>query len=94
MTTRMTESTCLLVGIVEIVVGWFGFLGVGHILAGIVEERHGRVINGFLFMVCWWIVIGVLAAITAVSAGLGIICTGPVWLIVPLISGISLMKGK
>jgi hypothetical protein len=73
--------------LIEIVLGIFGFLGVGHILAG-------RVVPGIVLLVSWWIAIalgwtvGVLIAV--LTLGLGF-CLAPIfWLGVPIASGIWL----
>jgi hypothetical protein len=73
--------------LIEIVLGIFGFLGVGHILAG-------RVVPGIVLLVSWWIAIalgwtvGVLIAVLTLGLGL---CLAPIfWLGVPIASGIWL----
>jgi hypothetical protein len=73
--------------LIEIVLGIFGFLGVGHIMAG-------RVVPGIVLLVSWWIAIalgwtvGVLIAVLTLGLGL---CLAPIfWLGVPIASGIWL----
>ena len=73
--------------LIEIVLGIFGFLGVGHILAG-------RVVPGIVMLVSWWIAIAlgwtVGVVIAVLTLGLGL-CLAPIfWLGVPIASGIWL----
>jgi hypothetical protein len=73
--------------LIEIVLGIFGFLGVGHILAG-------RVVPGIVMLVSWWVaialgwIVGVVIAVLTLGLGL---CLAPIfWLGVPIASGIWL----
>jgi hypothetical protein len=69
--------------LLEVVAGWLGFLGVGHIVSR-------RVVRGVLLMASWWL--GVLLGLTMVWAtgGLGIVCFVPIWLLGPIFSASSL----
>lgn len=91
-TKKMDESTMLLVVIAETLGGWFGFLGIGYLIAGVTEKKGSLVTTGFTLMVCWWLAVAVMAAATTVTAG----CGAPLWLVVqlvvPLVSGSYLMK--
>ncbi len=62
--------------------GYVGFLGIGHIYAG-------NVIGGLLMLVFGWALVGIVYTILSIlSLGLGFIILLPVLLAVPIISGV------
>ncbi len=65
----------------EAIFGYFGILGVGHAYAG----RLARAIG---LLVGWWAVLGLFGVLTAVSLGVAACLTVPVWIAVPVISGL------
>jgi hypothetical protein len=69
--------------LLEILLGWFGFLGIGNIYAG-------NVGTGIFLLVAWWIVIGGNVGLHLFTAG-AVCCFGvPFHLLVPVISGLLL----
>lgn len=89
---KRKKQLSLLGGVAEILGGWFGFLGIGWLIVGLAESNRQQVTNGILYMFLWWVVIGMLGGFSVITAGLGAACLGPIWLIVPLVSGNSVMK--
>jgi hypothetical protein len=89
--TRMPSSTnnprlnhdFLLAAALEAFAGWFGFLGIGNIILG---DRNG----GLSKMAIWWVALLVMATLTLCSQGLALLIVGPIWFVVPIISGASL----
>jgi hypothetical protein len=68
--------------ILEIIFGFFGLLGVGHVYSG-------RTALGILLMIGWWVMIGVGAFISTLTMGLTACLFGPLYLAGPIISGIQ-----
>ena len=66
----------------EIIFGIFGLLGVGHVYTG-------RIALGIVAMVVWWAYIAIATTITAGTLGLAACLFGPLYLAVPVISGIQ-----
>lgn len=64
-----------LVAIVEFAAGWFGFLGIGHMITG----NFG---TGCMTMLSFWIYIAVSAVVIALTGGLGLVICGPLTLII------------
>ena len=67
----------------EAVAGWFGFLGVGHLMMG--DSK-----TGMTMMIGWWIAIVVMLGAALGTLGSGLICIVPVWFVVPIISAFAL----
>jgi hypothetical protein len=68
--------------ILEIIFGIFGLLGVGHVYSG-------RFALGILLMIGWWIFIGIAAFISTLTLGIAGCLIGPMYLAIPIISGIQ-----
>ncbi|GIV90276.1 MAG: hypothetical protein KatS3mg055_2794 [Chloroflexus sp.] len=77
-----TEGAASIARWLEILFGIFGLLGVGHVYTG-------RIAVGIIAMVVWWIYMGVAVTISALTAGLASCLFGPLYLAVPIISGIQ-----
>ncbi|HUS17682.1 MAG TPA: hypothetical protein VM536_22015 [Chloroflexia bacterium] len=80
--------------VIEIIAGIFGFMGVGHILSG-------RVIQGIVLMVAWWVVAGLswilILPLLLVTCGLGICLLPFIWWAPPILSALwlrSQMTGR
>ncbi len=65
----------------EAIFGYFGILGVGHAYAG----RLARAIG---LLVGWWLVLALLGALTGLTLGVATCLVFPVFLVVPVISGL------
>jgi len=68
--------------ILEIIFGFFGFLGIGHVYSG-------RVALGIILMVGWWVFIAVAALISSFTLGIAGCFFGPLYIAGPIISGIQ-----
>jgi len=66
----------------ETIFGWFGILGIGHAYAG-------RLARGVVLLIAWWLGLALLAALSVVTLGLLACLAVPVWLAVPVISGLQ-----
>jgi hypothetical protein len=77
-----TEGAASIALWLEILFGIFGLLGVGHVYTG-------RIAVGIIAMVIWWIYIGVAVTISVGTLGLAGCLFGPLYLAVPIISGIQ-----
>jgi hypothetical protein len=66
----------------EIIFGIFSLLGIGHVYSG-------RTLLGILLMVGWWVYILVAGVISTITLGLGACVFVPIYLAVPIISGIQ-----
>ena len=66
----------------EIIFGIFGILGIGHVYTC-------RVLMGIAMMVGWWIYISAAVAITSLTVGIAGCIFGPLYIAVPIISGIQ-----
>ncbi|MBO9405114.1 MAG: hypothetical protein J7448_08525 [Thermomicrobium sp.] len=65
----------------EAIFGYFGILGVGHAYAG----RLGRAIG---LLVGWLVVLVLLGALTGLTFGVAACLVLPIWVAVPVISGL------
>jgi TM2 domain-containing membrane protein YozV len=70
--------------IVEALCGWFGFLGVGHLM-------RGYIVSGLALMVLWWLAILVLLFFVTHTLGAALCCMFPIWLLIPLLSASHLL---
>jgi hypothetical protein len=68
--------------ILEIIFGIFGLLGIGHVYSG-------RFALGILLMIGWWVFIGVGAFISSLTLGIAACLFGPLYIAVPVVSGIQ-----
>jgi hypothetical protein len=69
--------------LLEILLGWVGFLGIGNIYAG-------NVGTGIFLLIAWWIVVGGNGLAHILTGG-WICCFGvPFHLLVPVVSGLFL----
>jgi hypothetical protein len=66
----------------EIIFGWFMLLGVGHVYGG-------RKIIGIIIMIIWWIYIVFAALISSMTAGICACLFIPIYIAVPIFSGIQ-----
>jgi hypothetical protein len=73
--------------IAEVVAGWFGFLGVGHLIIG-------NVALGLLLLIGWWAAIIVFIGVGLGTLGVALICILPVWFVVPIISALTIFAVK
>ncbi len=66
----------------EIIFGIFSLLGIGHVYSG-------RTMLGIVLMIGWWIYIALAGFISAITMGLGACLLVPIYIAVPIISGIQ-----
>jgi hypothetical protein len=66
----------------EIIFGIFSLLGVGHVYSG-------RTLLGIVLMIGWWVYILVAGFLSTITLGLGACVFVPIYLAVPIISGIQ-----
>jgi hypothetical protein len=66
----------------EIIFGFFSLLGVGHIYTG-------RIALGIILMIGWWLYIILAAFVSSITLGIAACIFGPLYLAVPIISGIQ-----
>ena len=66
----------------EIIFGIFSLLGIGHVYSG-------RTLLGILLMVGWWVYIVVAGFLSTITLGIGACVFVPIYLAVPIISGIQ-----
>lgn len=71
--------------ILEILPGLFGFLGIGYMYAGYTT-------GGILRLVGWWIILVIAVIISAITAGIGLLCFAPFAIGVPIVSGLLLKE--
>lgn len=71
--------------VLEILPGFFGFLGIGYMYAGYTKE-------GIIRLIGWWVILGIGAFISALTAGIGFLCLLPIAIAGPIISGVLLKK--
>ena len=69
--------------VLEAVCGWVGFLGVGYLL-------RGQIGTGLAMMLLWWVVIAALIFFGIFSLGASLVCVGPIWFAVPVLSALAL----
>jgi len=88
-------NTRLFAAIIEVLLGWMGFLGVGHIILGFSEQRRSSIKLGVALLLGWW-VLGLLSAGCAIfTLGLGMLCllpAAPIYLLIPVLSGFAIVK--
>ncbi len=77
-----TEGAATVALWLEIVFGIFGLLGVGHVYTG-------RIGLGILAMIAWWIYIGISWTITGITFGLFSCLAIPLYIAIPIISGVQ-----
>lgn len=78
-----TEGAATTAMWLEIIFGIFSLLGIGHIYSG-------RIALGIILMIGWWTFIGITVLfILPITLGLGACVFVPVYLVVPIISGIQ-----
>ena len=68
--------------VLEIVFGLFSLLGVGHVYSE-------RIALGVGLMVGWWLYLGVAATITSLTTGIAACVLVPIYIAVPILSGIQ-----
>jgi hypothetical protein len=73
--------------VLEALLGWAGFLGVGYIV-------RGHILAGLALMITWWITLLVLFFLGVLSFGSGLACLGPIWFAVPLLSALALANRR
>ena len=66
----------------EIIFGLFSLLGLGHVYSG-------RTWLGIALMIGWWIYIAIASFFSTITAGLGLCLFVPIYIAVPIISGIQ-----
>jgi hypothetical protein len=66
----------------EIIFGLFSLLGIGHVYSG-------RTVLGIALMIGWWVYIFVAGVLSTVTLGLGACVFVPIYIAVPIISGIQ-----
>lgn len=71
--------------IIEILAGFFGFMGIGYLYAG-------YTLGGLLRLFGWFFCIFVAVLMMLVTLGIGLICIFPLMLIAPVISGLLLKQ--
>ena len=69
--------------VLEALCGWLGFLGVGYLV-------RGQIGTGLGLMVLWWLVLAAFVFFGLLSLGHGLVCAGPVWFVVPILSAVAL----
>jgi hypothetical protein len=88
----------VLAAAVEVILGWAGFMGIGHYLTGLAEEDAARRSAGFKLMAIWMaalLVLG-LGSVFSVLCCLGIpaLLVWPLYLIFPILSAAALLRPK
>jgi hypothetical protein len=76
------ESAGNIALVLEIIFGYFGLLGIGHVYTG-------RLGLGIALLIGWWIYAGVAGLITTITFGLALCLFVPIGLAVPIFSGIQ-----
>lgn len=71
-----------LAAIIEFAAGWFGFLGIGHMIGG----EFG---TGCMTMIGFWVYLMIAVFVVAVTGGLGIFVCGPLTILIILASAFS-----
>jgi hypothetical protein len=79
----MQDSGRTLKIMAELFGGWFGFLGVGHLLMG-------DVATGIVLMLGWWFAILVFIGAAIGTLGTALFCIVPIWFIIPIVSAFIL----
>ena len=81
-TSPETEGAATTALWLEIIFGFFGFLGVGH-------TYGGRTLLGISLMGAWWVYIVIESFAATFTVGLSLCLTIPLHIAVPIISGIQ-----
>lgn len=66
----------------EIIFGLFSLLGIGHVYSG-------RTALGIALMIGWWVYIAIATVISIITLGFGACLFAPLYLAVPIISGVQ-----
>lgn len=77
-----TEGAAATAMWLEIIFGIFSLLGIGHVYSG-------RTALGIALMIGWWVYIGVAIFISLITLGFGACLFAPIYLAVPIISGVQ-----
>lgn len=80
--SRKDSNTAM---IIEILAGFFGFMGIGYLYAG-------YTLGGLLRLFGWFFCMFVAVFLMLVTLGIGLICIFPLMLIAPVISGLMLKQ--
>jgi hypothetical protein len=81
-TSHETEGASTTALWLEIIFGLFSLLGIGQVYSG-------RVILGICMMIGWWIYIAIASILSALTWGICACLFVPIYLSVPIISGIQ-----
>ncbi|NJN92820.1 MAG: hypothetical protein HC875_01375 [Anaerolineales bacterium] len=73
--------------IVELLAGWSGFLGVGHLVMG-------RSLIGLALLLGWWATLIIGAVVAVGTQGIALMCLGPIWFITPIVSAVKISTTK
>ncbi len=90
-----TANTRLFAAIIEVLLGWMGFLGVGHIILGFSEQRRSSIMLGVVLMVAWWVLAILVLGCVFLTLGLGALCllpAFPIYILVPVLSGFAILR--
>ena len=77
-----TEGAATTAMWLEIIFGIFSLLGIGHVYSG-------RTALGIAMMIGWWVYIAVATFISLITLGFGACLFAPLYLVVPIISGVQ-----
>ena len=77
-----TEGAATTALVLEIVFGFFSILGIGHVYGG-------RTVLGIGLMIGWWVFIGFAWFLAWITLGIGACLLVPLYIAVPIISGIQ-----
>jgi len=75
------EGAAMTALLLEMIFGFFGLLGVGHIYADCI-------VLGIVLMVVWWLYVAIAVVISSITFGIAACIFGPLYIVVPVISGI------
>jgi len=76
------EGAATTAAILEVVLGLFGLLGVGHLYAN-------RILLGVVLMVGWWLFIAFEVIVDSITFGIAACLLTPLHVIFPVLSGIN-----
>lgn len=71
--------------VIEILAGFFGFMGIGYLYAG-------YTLGGLVRLLGWFFCLFMAAIMTLITLGFGLICFFPLVLIAPVVSGLLLKQ--
>lgn len=80
--TPEVEAASNIALVLEMIFGWFGLLGVGHAYTGRIGLAIGALIG-------WWLFIIFASVISSITLGIALCLFVPVYIAVPVISGIQ-----